>query len=280
MEKVSFIRRAAHYIKKNFRILIGAVIIGSMLILGLLAPIICKYDPNAIDTSLKLAAPSAEHIMGTDSVGRDVWARLVYGARTSILLALAIQLAHVITGTTLGLICGYYPKVDKIVMRVLEAWSAIPTILLVLVVSSVLGNGVGNLIISMTLGSINSGTRMVRAQVLSLRQKEFVERETAMGASDLRTIFVHILPHCASYLLVKIGSGIGASILSLSSLAYLGVGLPSTIPTWGGDVAKAQSVFFTHINLVIYPTIAIALAVFGFSMLGDGLRDKLDPKLR
>lgn len=279
-QNASFGRRLRVACKRYGRIILGGGILAVILTLAFLAPVLAPHDPNAVDVFGKFAPRSAEHLLGTDAIGRDVLSRLLHGARYSILLALLVQLCTVALGSLLGLLCGYYRVADQIIMRILEAVNALPTILLVFVISFILGQGIANMVLALVVGGITQVTRQVRAQVLSLRQKEYVESEIAMGARDLRTMLVHILPQCSSYLLVRLGSGMGNTILTMSTLAYLGVGLPSTIPSWGADIAKAQGTIMIHPNLVFYPMIAIALTVFACSMLGDGLRDVLDPKLK
>lgn len=277
---VTFGRRVKVISKRYGRVIIGGVILFVILALSFSAPLLTKENYLRVDVRNKYQPADSVHKLGTDSLGRDVFARLLYGAQYSISIAIVVQVLTVGIGAFLGLLCGFYKTFDKIVMRILEAIHALPTILLVFVISSVLGQGVGNMITALVIGSLTQVVRQVRAQVLSLKQKEFIEREIAIGSSDFRIMIKHILPHCTSFLFVRLGSGIGSTILSMSTLAYLGVGLPPEIPTWGGDISLAQAYIMVYPHLVFCPMIAIAATVFACSMLGDGLRDILDPTLR
>lgn len=280
MENVSFGKKVRVFIKNNGRLVIGAILILLVVFTAICAPLLAHNDPNATDTYNKNQRPSSEYLLGTDYLGRDIWSRLVYGSRASLIIAVAAQSLTLAAGLVLGLICGFYPKADMVIMRILEAMSSLPTILTVFVIGSVLGEGYGNLILAMVIGGVSGTTRYSRAQILSLRQKEFVEREVAMGASMPRIMFLHVLPQCASYILVSFGEGLAGKVMSLATLSFLGVGLPSSVPNWGAELSMAQGSFLIYPMNVVYPMIAIAITTFGFSMLGDGLRDFMDPKTR
>lgn len=221
-----------------------------------------------------------KHVFGTDAYGRDMWSRLLFGSRNTLIISLGAQVLLTVSGTLLGLLCGYYTKVEKYLMRVLDAMATIPNLLLCLLMVSVFGAGVPNMMLALSFHGIPGLARMVRNQVLSLREKEYIESEKAMGASDIRTVILHILPACSSYLLVRFSAGLSGSILSMTSLSYLGVGLDPTVASWGGMIQNSQKIMFALPHSFMVPTVAIAVTVFGFAMLGDGLRDLLDPKLR
>ena len=278
MEHISWTKKARVFIRNNGRLVIGAVLILLVVFTAICAPLLAHNDPNATDTYNKNQRPSQEYLLGTDYLGRDIWSRLVYGSRASLIIAVAAQTLTLAAGLVLGLICGFYPKADMVIMRVLEAMSSLPTILTVFVIGSVLGEGYGNLILAMVIGGVSGTTRYSRAQIMSLRQKEFVEREVAMGASMPRIMFLHVLPQCSSYILVSFGEGLAGKVMSLATLSFLGVGLPSSVPNWGAELSMAQGSFMIYPMNVVYPMIAIAITTFGFSMLGDGLRDFMDPK--
>lgn len=280
-QKITLWKKFRVFAKHNGRIIIGGTLILIVLLMGICAPLLTDYDPVATNGYERyLRAGVNGHLLGTDAQGRDIWSRLLYGARTSVLIALVVQFTTIAIGSLLGLICGYYPKVDIVLMRILEAVSSLPTILMVYVLVMIMGSGYVSLISAMVIGNMPSIARYVRAQVLSLRQKEFVEREVAIGAGTFRTMMLHVLPHCSSYLLVRFGSGLGGSIMSLATLSFLGVGLPGGTPTWGADIANAQSMLMVYPEKVFYPMIAIAITVYGFSMLADGVRDYMSPELR
>lgn len=268
------------FIRKYGKVIIGGTIIGLVIFCAVFAPLITSFPPDKVDVSQAKLLPGGEHILGTDTYGRDLFSVVVYGSRTTLIVAVGAQLMIVVCGTVLGLLCGYYSKAEKILMRFLDAFSTIPNLLLCLLMISVFGAGTFNMIIAMSIHGIPGVARMVRNQVLSLREKEYIESEKAMGASDLRTVFMHILPACSSYLLVTFSNGLAGAILSMTALSYLGVGLDPTVASWGGAVQDGQRIMFAFPHVVLYPSLAICITVFGFSMLGDGLRDILDPKLR
>lgn len=272
--------RPLRFISKYGRLIIGGAIIAAVLLMAIFAPVVATHDPGYVDTKIAKQSPSAEHIFGTDTYGRDIFSRVVYGSRSTLIVAIGAQVVVTVFGALLGLLCGYYSKLEKYVMRVLDAFSTIPNLLLSLLMVSVLGAGIPNLIIALSVGAIPGVARLVRNQVLSLREMEYIESEKAMGASDCRTIVRHILPACYSFLLVRFTSGLAGSVLSMTSLSYLGLGLDPTVPSWGGIVYDGQSVMFTCPHVVFYAALTICLTVFGFSILGDGVRDLLDPKLR
>ncbi len=277
MEKISTAKKIRVFIKHNGRIIIGGTLVFLMIMMAFFAPLLTKYDPNGTDIYSRFEGPSQEHFLGTDGSGTDLWSQIVYGARASLLIAFIAQIFTMAIGATLGLVCGFFPKVDKVVMRILEAINSLPTILLIFVLGMVFGSSYFNLILTLVIAGLFGPTRYVRAQVLSLRQKEFVEREVAMGAGTLRIMWMHVLPQCSSYLLVTLGSGLSSKIMSLASMSFLGVGLPSGVPNWGTLISSGQSVLMMYPYLVFYPMLALAITIFGFSMLGDGLRDLFDP---
>jgi len=278
--KVTLWKRTWVFVKNNGRMVLGGILILVIILMALCAPLLTDQDPNYTDAYNDYAAPSQEHPLGTDSLGRDVWARIVYGARISLGVAVGVQLATILLGVCLGLICGFFPKADMVIMRILEAISSIPTILLIFVLSFALGENFWSLMAAMVIEGITGIARHVRLQVMSLRQKEFVEREVAMGAGIGRIMFLHVLPQCSAYLLVSFGSGLAGKVLSMATMSFLGVGLTSSIPNWGSDIAREQGNILSHPFTVFVPMIAIAVTAFAFSMLGDGLRDFMDPKTR
>lgn len=272
--------RAFILFRKYGRIFVGGIIIAVVVFCAVFADYVTSYDPMEINLAEAKQPPSAAHFMGTDKYGRDLWSRIVYGSQSNLLIAVGTQIVVTVAGTVLGLICGYYNKAEKYLMRFLEGFSLIPNLLLMMMVASIAGAGVPNMILAMSVGGIPGCARMIRNQVLSIREKEFIESEKAMGASDIRTIFVHILPQCSTYLITRFSGGLAGSALGLTSLSYLGFGLDPTVPSWGGIIAENQSAIFGTPHIVLFASLAVCVTVFGFTMLGDGLRDLLDPKLR
>ena len=268
------------FIKKYGRILLGGGIIAAVVFCSVFASFLTDWDPEKADITNRSQTPSEEHLLGTDIYGRDMWSRILFGSRTTLIVSLGSQCLLMVSGTILGLLCGYYTKIEKYLMRFMDAFATIPNLLLCMLMISVFGAGIPQMIIALSIHGIPGLARMVRNQVLSLREKEYIESEKAMGASDLRTVVIHILPACSSYLLVRFSSGLAGMILSMTSLSFLGVGLDPTIANWGGLVNDGQKVMFAIPHVVLFPALAISITVFGFAMLGDGLRDLFDPRLK
>ena len=268
------------FIKRYGRILLGGGIIAAVVFCSVFASFLTDWDPEKADIKNRSQTPSEEHLLGTDIYGRDMWSRILFGSRTTLIVSLGSQCLLMVSGTILGLLCGYYNKIEKYLMRFMDAFATIPNLLLCMLMISVFGAGIPQMIIALSIHGIPGLARMVRNQVLSLREKEYIESEKAMGASDLRTVVVHILPACSSYLLVRFSSGLAGMILSMTSLSFLGVGLDPTIANWGGLVNDGQKVMFAIPHVVLFPALAISITVFGFAMLGDGLRDLFDPRLK
>lgn len=268
------------FLRRYGRVMIGGTLVSIVVIMALFSPLIAPYDPYQVNMSVAKTAPCARFWFGTDTFGRDIFSRIVYGSRITLIVAIGVQILVVAIGTTLGLLCGYYRRFDSICSRVMEGLAAMPQILLALAIATILGEGTFNVICALVVCALPSLVRVIRSQVLSLREKEFVESAKAMGASDFRTIFFHILPHCSNYLLIRCATGISGTISSMSTLAFLGVGMDPTIPSWGGILSTGNTWLFLYPYMCIFPGIVISLTVFGFTMLGEGLRDVLDPKYR
>lgn len=280
MKKNKKRRKPKAFLRRYARVMVGGLIIAFFIFSAVFAPLITVYDPGQTDMTVAKQAPSPEHPFGTDTYGRDLFSRVVYGTRITLIVALGVQFLVVNIGAVCGLLCGYYRRVDSILMRIMEGLAALPQLLLALVIASVLGAGTGKVMIALTICGLPAITRMMRGQVLSLREKEFIEGEKAMGASDLRTIFLHILPHCSPYLLIRFNTGLSGTVLAMASLAFLNCGLDPSIPNWGALVAEGQELILLYPHMVLFPGLAICLTVFGFCLFGEGIRDILDPKLQ
>lgn len=266
--------RPMAFVRKYGRIMLGGAILLVVLFMAVFAPLLTPCDPYYCDPTIKWLDPGSEgHPLGTDNLGRDVWAWIVYGARLSLIIPIGVQIITIIIGTLIGLLCGYYPKVDAILMRVMEAFNAIPTLVITLLICEALGRGIFNLMLGMALGSFIGVARLIRGRVLSVRKEEYIECEKVMGAGGMRTLFRHVLPACGNTLLVRFSTGLAGSLLSMIGLAFLSVGVPQNIPTWGLMVALGRGMALVKPHLVLYPTIAIAITTFGFAMLGDGMRE-------
>jgi peptide/nickel transport system permease protein len=260
---------------------IGLIIIVLLILVAIFAPLLAPYPPNQMDIINKLQQPNSEHWLGTDSLGRDTLSRIIYGSRTSLIIGISVMAISSVTGIVLGLVAAYFGGVTyHIIMRFMDALMAFPMLLLALLVASLLGAGMLNVIIALGIGMIAAPCRLMCGVVMSVKQNDYVLSARAMGMSNWRLMFQEILPNAFPPLLVMITIGIGAVILAEAGLSFLGIGITPPTATWGGMVNDGYKFIMTHWALAITPGIAIMLVVFGFNMLGDGLRDALDPKLR
>jgi peptide/nickel transport system permease protein len=260
---------------------IGFVIIVGLIFMAIFAPLLAPYPPNTMDIPNKLQLPSAQHWLGTDSLGRDTLSRIIYGSRTSLIIGFSVMGISSVVGILLGLLAAYFGgAVYHIIMRFTDALMAFPMLLLALLVASLLGVGMLNVIIALGIGMIAAPCRLMCAVVMSVKQNDYVLSAQAMGMSNSRLMFQEILPNAFPPLLVMITIGIGAVILAEAGLSFLGIGITPPTATWGGMVNDGYKFIIGHPVLAISPGVAIMLIVFGFNMLGDGLRDALDPKLR
>jgi peptide/nickel transport system permease protein len=262
-------------------VIFGFVIIFLLIVTALLAPLISPYDPIAINLRDSLQPPTFSHWLGTDNMGRDVLSRLIYGTQDSLMVGLvAVGVASVI-GMTLGLLSGYFSGwLDTIVMRIIDALMTIPAIILALVFAAVLGGGMKNVMIAVGIAMMPSYCRLMRGQVLSAKENDSVVAAHVVGGSDVRIMFSHILPNCLPPLIVLITLNLGSAILAEASLSFLGVGITPPTPTWGGMIYDGQRYLLSNPLLSFAPGVCIMLVVLAFNMVGDGLRDALDPRLR
>ncbi len=272
--------KCSTFLRKYGRILLGGGVLALIILISLAAPLITTYDPNALNPLDQNQFPSSVHFMGTDRFGRDIFSRVLYGARVSLLVGVLVAVISTAGGIVLGLLMGYYKTLDKIVMRVLEGISAFPEMLLALTLACIFGNGVDKVITALAIVGTPSVARIVRSQVLSIKESEHVESARAMGATDLRIMFKYILPLCVSPIIIRFTTTMASAILTEASLSFLGVGVDPNIPTWGGILSVAKDFVITHPYMAIYPGLAIVVTVLSISILGDGLRDLLDPKMK
>ncbi|MCK4259186.1 MAG: ABC transporter permease [Halanaerobiales bacterium] len=268
-------------LKKNRRAMVGLFIIIAVVLLALLAPYISPYKPTKISLRNKLDAPSKAHWFGTDKLGRDILSRMIYGSRISLLVGLvAVGISGTI-GVLIGSIAGYYGKwIDNLLMRIVDILLAFPSILLAIALVAVLGPSLFNVILAISLVSWVGYARMVRGEFLSLKQQEFVEGARSLGAPDMKIIFRHILPNAISPVIVLATLGMAGAIISESSLSFLGLGVQPPTPSWGGMLSEGRTVIRQAWWVPTFPGIAIMFTVLAFNLLGDGLRDALDPKLK
>jgi peptide/nickel transport system permease protein len=259
--------------------LAGAILMASMLALGLLAPVIAG-DPGHMDVAGRLTAPGRAHWLGTDDVGRDVWSRVVYGARLSLLVGVAVVALSFVAGIACGVVAGYYRGLDNVVMRVMDGLMAFPAIVLAIALMAALGPSVINVIVAIAVVYSPRVARVVRGSVLVIRETAYVEAARALGASDLIVLMRHVLPNCMSPVIVQGSFVFAAAVLTEAALSFLGVGVPPAVPSWGVILSEGRLYIQQAPWLVLYPGVAIMLTIFGLNLFGDGLRDLLDPKIR
>ncbi len=273
------LRRAAGY---NVLATAGVIMVVIFLLCAVFAPWIAPHDPAQIDLPARLMAPSASHWFGTDELGRDILSRIIYGARISMLVGSCVVAASLTLGLIFGSMAGYYGGVTDRVLNVvvMNAFMSFPGILLAIAFVAFLGPGIFNLILALSIGGWVGYARLVRAQVLAVREREFVEAARALGASDLRIIVRHILPNIIQPIIVQAAIGMAGAILAEATMSFLGLGVPPPAASWGSMLNDARSHLFDSPHLVLFPAAAVMLAVLSFNFIGDGLRDYLDPRSR
>ncbi len=277
-ESESFLDKVKMLCRDNKLAAFSALVIIVIALMAIFAPVVAPYDPTAQDLANRLQGMSREHIFGTDQLGRDVFSRMIYGARISLCIGLFPTLISMVLGTILGLMSGYLGKtVDFIIMRLADITMAFPSLLLAMVVMYTLGNGIINIFLALTIVSWAGTARVVRSQTLSIREMEYVEAAKSMGVGSFTTMFRHILPNCLPNLIVLFTLNIPGSILSESSLSFLGIGAQSPATSWGLMVSEAKDYLFTNPVIAIAPGIAILVLALAFNFLGDGVRDVMDP---
>jgi peptide/nickel transport system permease protein len=258
----------------------GAVILAAVTLLALFAPLIAPYDPMALRVLDRLQSPRASHWFGTDELGRDVFSRVIFGARYSLLIGALVVVISMVGGVLLGLLAGFFRRLDGPVMRLVDAMMSFPDILLAIALVAVLGASMTNVILALSIVYTPRVARVVRASTLVVRELLFIEAARALGISTWRILFIHVLQNIASPILVQATFIFAYAVLAEAGLSFLGVGVPPVLPTWGSMISSGQQFAHQAIWLVVFPGIAIILSALSLQMVGDGLRDLLDPKLR
>jgi peptide/nickel transport system permease protein len=265
----------------NFALTAGLAITVLMIIVALAAPLLAPYDPSVQDTSRRLEGPSSDHLLGLDDLGRDVLSRVIYGARVSLRVGFSVVLIASVTGILLGAIAGYFGgKIDTVIMRLSDILLAFPGILLAIALVAVLGPSLNNVILALAVIGWVGYARLVRGQVLKVREMEFVTAAKALGAKSHRIILRHVLPNVLNPVIVMATLGLAGAILAEAALSFLGLGVQPPTPSWGAMLTSGRLYLGLANHLAIFPGIAIMLAVMGLNFLGDGLIDALDPKYR
>lgn len=266
---------------KNKMAILSLGIIILLILMAIFAEQIAPYGPDDQDLSRQFIYPCREFLFGTDDYGRDILSRLIYGSRYSLAVGLISVSFSCLAGVILGCIAGFYGQVaDNIIMRIVDVVLAIPNILLALSIAAALGPGLGNLIVAVGIGAIPGYARIVRASILSVKQMEYIEAARSIGASDFRLIVKHILPNCLAPIIVQATMSIAIAILSAASLSFLGLGITPPTPEWGSMLSAGRAYIRDFWPVVTFPGMMIMITVFAFNILGDGLRDALDPKLK
>lgn len=259
----------------------GGGLVLLLLIISILAPWLAPYDPGQIDLNNVLASPSAKHWFGTDPLGRDVLSRMIWGARISLLVGFVATGIAIVIGAILGAISGYYGGwIDSVIMRFVDIMLCFPTFFLILAVIAFLEPSIWNIMIIIGLTGWMGVTRLVRADFISLRERDFVQAARTIGASDMRIIFLHILPNSMASILVAATLGIAGAILTESALSFLGIGVQPPTPSWGNILTAGKDNIDIAWWLSLYPGLAILITVVGYNLLGEGIRDLLDPRLK
>lgn len=262
-------------------VVFGMIVIVIFVLTSVFAPWIAPYDPYLPDLRNALQQPNQAHLLGTDALGRDTLSRIIYGTRMSLMIGLIAVGVAAFIGMTIGLIAGYFGGwVHAVIMRFIDAMMAFPLILLALIIAALLGGGLKNVMIALCIGLIPAYARLMCGQVLSVKENDYVLAGRAIGAADIRIMFRHVLPNCFPPLIVLITMMIGLTILLEAGLSFLGIGIEPPAASWGAMVNDGYEYLLTHPILSFAPGLAIMLVVFSFNMVGDGLRDALDPKLR
>lgn len=258
---------------------IGLAILLVVVAACLLAPVIAPYDYDAQDVMRKFTEPCKEFIFGTDNLGRDIFSRLLYGGRSSLMVGFVSAFVAAFFGVILGAVAAFYgKKVDNVIMRILDVFMALPQTLLAIVISAMIGTGIKGAVIAVTVATIPRYAQVVRAPILAIRNQEFVEAAFAIDAKDSRIIMKHILPNVLSPIIVQVTMGVGNAITMAASLSFLGLGVQPPFPEWGAMLSAARMYILQHGYMVTFPGLCIAIVVLSLNLMGDGLRDALDPR--
>lgn len=272
-----------HHMSQNKGAMVGLAVLLFLAFCAFGSELFLDYETDVIGRNLanRFMTPCAEHPFGTDQLGRDILSRLIYGSRFSMSVGFVAVIIALSVGVVLGAIAGYYGgRVEDIIMRGTDIFASVPSMLMAICIVSALGANTINLMISVGITSVPSFVRITRASVLTVRNQEFVEAARAIGRSELAIIFVHVLPNGLSPVIVQTTMRIGSSIISASSLSFLGLGVPAPDPEWGTMLSDGRAYIRTAPHMTLFPGLAIMITVLAFNMLGDALRDALDPKLK
>ena len=271
-----------HQFRRNKGAMVGSAIVLIIVFVALFADVFLDYDTQVVGQNVaeRLQWPSARHWFGTDELGRDIFFRVLYGTRFSCSVGLVAVTIGLVIGVTLGAIAGFYGgTLEEVIMRSTDILGAVPNMLMAIVIVSVLGQSIWNLMLAVGITSVPQFVRITRAAVLTVRNQEYVEASKAIGLSNRRIIFKHILPNCLSPIIVQATLRVASAIISASSLSFLGLGVPAPSPEWGALLSGGRKYIRDYSYMTLFPGLAIMITVLALNMMGDGLRDSLDPKL-
>lgn len=280
-KKKSELVRVIKQLSKNKLAMLGLAILVIEIVLAVLAPLIMPYDYTLMDMTSCFATPSLQHPFGCDDMGRDIFSRVLFGARYSISIGILAVCMSVVIGMAIGAVAGFFGGwADNLIMRLLDIIQAIPGMLMMIVISAVLGPGYFNTIIALGFGGIPGMARMLRAQMLKERSNEYIEAATSINCSKFRIVMNHLVPNCMSPIIVQATMGVAQTITTAAGLSFIGLGIQPPIPEWGAMLSGARQFMRQAPHLVLFPGLAIAITVLALNLMGDGLRDALDPKLK
>ncbi|XWX05478.1 ABC transporter permease [Aggregatilineales bacterium SYSU G02658] len=278
LSRPSWGRKAWQHFVRNPIALLGLLIVLAFVFIGLAAPLLAPYDPNAFSLRNSLKVPSPEHWLGTDFLGRDILSRLMYGTRISMFIGVAATFLGILIGVPLGAISGYYGGlIDMVIQRLVDMMFALPGILLALLLASMLGAGLANVVVAIGIGSIPLFIRLMRATVLSVRTQDYVLASYAMGARSFQILRWHVIPNSLGPVIVQATLNVAITIPAAAGLGFLGLGVSTNIPEWGVMLAEGRQYLFSAPHIAAAPSVAIILVAIGFNFLGEGLRELIDP---
>jgi peptide/nickel transport system permease protein len=272
-------RGAWAYVRRHPTIVFGAVLLGLMALMAVFAPYLGTVDPQALSPIQRLRWPSAQHWFGTDMLGRDVYSRTIYGARISLTVGISVALLSTALGLAIGLVTGFSRWVDAVMMRIMDGLMSIPAVLIAIALMALTRASMQNVVIAITVAEVPRVARLVRGVVLTLREQPFVEAALASGTGFFRTLWRHILPNTLPPLLVQASFTAASAMIVEAILSFLGAGTPPNIPSWGNIMAEGRSLFQVAYYIVLFPGAFLSVTVLAMNLLGDGLRDALDPRL-
>lgn len=281
IEKTSLLLETIQRMLKSPGAKVGTAVLITIILLCALAPVIAPYNPNDMDLVNMYSPPTAAHWMGTDGLGRDQLTRMLYGGRYSLMLGITASFFGAIVGVIIGSFAGYFGgKTETLIMRLLDIWSSLPGMLLCILISAALGKGFMNTVIALAIGGVPESARYIRAQILKERSKEYLEAAESINCSKFSIMFRHLLPNVIQPVLVNVTMGIGMVITMAAALSYIGLGVQPPTPEWGALLSAGRAHILNYPYLIMFPGLVIAITVLAINLMGDGLRDALDPKLR